>query len=113
MRSQEVVVLQARENGQNVPGEFVIAAVDPTGKIHQYGGINADIADEVIGICEQGVSLVIRDDPTDQRRRIVEAQAQGEVPEDMARNAVERYGPAPGTPGAGNEKPQGMGQRPV
>lgn len=104
-------MLQARENGQNIAGEFIIAAVDPTGKIHQFGGLDSAIAEEVIGICRNQVSLVVRDDPTEQRRRIVEAQAQGEVPEDMARNAIERYGPAP-VRGEYAEKPQGMGQKP-
>lgn len=113
MRSEEVVVLQSRESGQNVPFEFIIAAVDERGVLRQFGGVDEDIAHELLGICQERVSLVIRDDAAAQRLRIVEAQARGEVPEEMARNAVERYGTAPQIEGELPEKPQGLGQKPI
>lgn len=112
MRSQEVVVLQNRESGQNVPHEFIIAAVDETGKLRQYGGIDDDIAGELLGIIDNGCSLVVRDSEAQQRLRILKAQSEGDVPEEMPRNLNERYGPAPPA-GDPAEKPQGLGQRPV
>lgn len=112
MRSQEVVALQSRESGQNVPNEFVIAVVNPQGVLKQYAGVDAHIAAELLGIIEEGCALVIRA-PGSEAREIMEEQAQGEVPEQMARNISERYGTAPRAPGANDEKPQGLGQRPV
>lgn len=112
MRSQEVVALQARESGQNVPHEFVIAVVNAQGVLKQYGGIDDQIADELLGIIEEGCALVTRA-PGSEMREIMEAQAQGDVPEQMPRNISERYGPAPRAADAPAEKPQGLGQRPV
>lgn len=110
MRPQDVVAILARESGQNSPGEFVIAAVDRDGRLRQFGGVDGDIAAELLGIIEEGCALVTRA-PGSEMREIMAAQAEGEVPEQMPRNIVERYGPAPGA-GIG-EKPQGLGQRPV
>lgn len=113
MKSQDVVVLTARESGQNVPNEFVIAVVTFQGVLKQYGGVDDHIADELLGIIEEGCALVTRV-PGSDLREIMEAQAAGDVPEQMPRNIAERYGAAPraGTEGEG-EKPQGLGQRPV
>lgn len=79
--------------------------------LKQYGGVDAAIADELLGIIEEGCALVKRA-PNTEAREIMEAQAEGEVPEAMPRNIRERFGPAPAA-GQPSEKPQGLGQKPV
>jgi hypothetical protein len=115
MIGQQVVALQARETGQNSPHEFVIAAVDELGRLHQWGGVDPDIAAEVVGIIREGESLVLEG----RRREALEeergAMERGDTP-DMPRHTQEarpkRYGAA--TPaGEPQPEPQGMGQKPV
>ena len=111
-KTTEVVALQARETGYNAAHEFVIAVVNPQGVLKQFGGADEHIAAELLGIIEEGCALVVRA-PESAAREIMEAQAQGEVPEAMPRNISERYGPAPRAPGAEAQKPQGLGQKPT
>ena len=115
MIGQQVVALQARETGQNSPGEFVIAAVDDLGRLHQWGGVDEAIAAEVVGIIREGESLV----GAGRRREALEeergAMERGDTP-DMPRHTQERgarrFGAA--TPaGEPAPEPQGMGQKPA
>ena len=115
MKTLDVVALTARETGYNSPHEFVIAAVDERGVLHQFGGVDDAIAAEVIGICEHGVSLVVLHKEEQLRGEILADHTRGDVPESMPRHTMtsEQMRSQRGTNEAPAHKPLGMGQQPV
>ena len=50
MRTREVVALDAITSAVNVPGEFVIAAVDRDGLLHQRSGEDVLVSDTLLAI---------------------------------------------------------------
>jgi hypothetical protein len=81
--------------------------------LHQYGGVDADIAAEVIGIVSEGCSLIVRKTAEEQALEDRLAFERGDTP-DMPRQEGQRraisLAVSPDEPAA---KVAGLGQKPV
>jgi hypothetical protein len=108
MRAESVTVVANRDTGANQPFEFIIAVADENGVLHQYSGVEEEIATELISICKTGRSVYDQQMNTAFNLAQDEARERGDTPE-MPRNAPTAI--APGTP-----PPHllgGMGVKPV
>src|ERR1700677_1983718 len=112
MRSQEVVALQNRETGYNTRFEFVIAVVDDRGVLHQYSGVDQEIATELVAVCRSGSSTYAQQLIVARRKEEEAARERGDTPEMPRNQEGTRFGPAPGA-GLDAPKPLVSGVRPV
>jgi hypothetical protein len=107
VRAEQVQVVSYRDTGGNAPNEFLFAAVDEHGVLHQYSGVDEDIAQTLVSIARTGSIEYFGGRKREAEDLKMNAAERGDTP-DMPRNvpAAIPEGEKPPTLGLLGTKPQ-------